>query len=541
MRTIYFFLIGVMFSISGCNFQSKSVNQNYDVVVYGGTSAAVVAAIQAKRMGKSVILVCPDKHLGGMTSGGLGWTDSGLKETVGGISREFYQRLKNYYDKPEAWIYQKPEEYSHYRKEDDAMWVFEPHVAEQTFEKMIAEAGIPVKRDQWLDRDNGVIKDARRILSITMLNGETYKGRVFIDATYEGDLMATSGVSYTTGREANSLYNETLNGVQKERTIYHQFEFPVSPYVVPGDSLSGLVPLVHNGNPGKDGEGDHRIQAYNFRMCLTTVPENSIPFQKPHNYDPQQYELLVRYFEKGWRTIFNKFDPAPNWKTDVNNYGGFSSDYIGMNYAYPEGSYEERQEIIRQHEDYQKGWLWFLANDPRVPEEVHVEINKWGLSKDEFIDNGNWPHQIYVREARRMLSDFVMTELHLRGIEPTPGSVGMGSYNMDSHNTQRYVDEHGNVQNEGDIEINPGGPYHISYRCIVPKAKEATNLLVPVCLSSSHIAYGSIRMEPVFMVLGQSAATAASLAIDGDIAVQEVDYAKLRDILLNDKQVLVLH
>lgn len=540
MRTIFFFLFGVFLTLSACNFQSKNVNQQYDVVVYGGTSAGVVAAIQAKRMGKSVILVCPDKHLGGMTSGGLGWTDSGLKETVGGLSREFYQRLKIYYDKPEAWIYQKPLEYSHYRKEDDAMWVFEPHVAEQTFEKMIAEAEVPVKRDQWLDRHNGVKRDAKQILSITMLSGETYEGRVFIDATYEGDLMATAGISYTTGREANSVYNETLNGVQKERTIYHQFEFPVSPYVIPGDSSSGLVPLVHNGNPGKEGDGDHRIQAYNFRMCLTTVPENSISFEKPDNYDPMQYELLARYFDKGLRKVFNKFDPAPNWKTDVNNYGGFSTDYIGMNYAYPEGSYEERRKIIKQHEDYQKGWLWFLANDPRVPEEVHVEISKWGLSKDEFIDNGHWPHQIYVREARRMLSDFVMTELHLRGIEPTPGSVGMGSYNMDSHNTQRYVDEQGNVRNEGDIEINPGGPYQISYKCIVPKAKEVTNLLVPVCLSSSHIAYGSIRMEPVFMVLGQSAATAASLAIDGNIAVQEVDYDKLSNLLLKDKQVLRL-
>lgn len=540
MRTILFFLVGFMLSFSACNSPLGSNGQKYDVVVYGGTSAGVVAAIQAKRLGKSVILVCPDKHLGGMTSGGLGWTDSGLKETVGGISREFYRRLKNYYDKPEAWIFQKPTEYSHYRKEDDAMWVFEPHVAEQTFEQMIEKAEVPVRRNQWLDRKDGVKKEGRNIVSISMLSGEKYKGRVFIDATYEGDLMAAAGVSYTTGREANSVYNETLNGVQKKRAIYHQFEFPVSPYVIPGDSSSGLVPLVHGGDPGKDGEGDHRIQAYNFRMCLTTVPENSIPFQKPDNYDPMQYELLARYLEKGWRKVFNKFDPAPNWKTDVNNHGGFSTDYIGMNYAYPEASYEERQKIIKQHEDYQKGWLWFLANDPRVPEEIQTEINKWGLSKDEFIDNGHWPHQIYVREARRMVSDFVMTELHLRGVIPTPKSVGMGSYNMDSHNTQRYVDEHGYVRNEGDIEINQGGPYQISYGCIVPKAEEVNNLLVPVCVSSSHIAYGSIRMEPVFMVLGQSAATAASLAIDDDIAVQEVDYKKLKDLLLKDKQVLKL-
>lgn len=541
MRVVSFFFIGFAFFISSCSIDSTQEGKDYDVVVYGGTSAGVSAAIQAKRMGKTVVLVCPDKHLGGMTSGGLGWTDFGRKETVGGFALEFYQELKKHYDNPDAWLYQEASEYSRYRKDDKAMWVFEPHVAEQTFEKLIADAEVPVFRNQWLDREAGVKKDANQIISITMLSGETYKGRIFIDASYEGDLMAAAGISYATGREANEVYNETLNGIQKKRAISHQFEFPVSPYLIPDDPTSGLIPLVHDGNPGEDGEGDHRIQAYNFRMCLTTAPENSIPFPKPENYDATQYELLARYFAKGWRKVFNKFDPAPNWKTDVNNHGGFSTDNIGKNYNYPEGSYEERQIIIKQHEDYQKGFLWFLANDSRVPEEIQTEINRWGLSKDEFIDNGNWPHQIYVREARRMIGDFVMTELHLRGLKPTTKSIGMGSYNMDSHNVQRYVDEDGNVRNEGDIQINPGGPYQISYSSIIPKAEESTNLLVPVCLSSSHIAYGSIRMEPVFMVLGQSAATAASLAIDSEIAVQDVDYTKLKDLLVRDKQVLGLN
>ena len=540
MRIVSFFFIGFVFFITSCSIDSTQAGKDYDVVVYGGTSAGVSAAIQAKRMGKTVVLVCPDKHLGGMTSGGLGWTDFGRKETVGGFALEFYQELKKHYDNPDAWLHQKASEYSRYRKDDKAMWVFEPHVAEQAFEKLIADAGVPVFRNQWLDREAGVKKDANQIISITMLSGETYKGRIFIDASYEGDLMAAAGISYTTGRESNEVYNETLNGVQKERAISHQFDFPVSPYVIPDDPSSGLVPLVHDGNPGEDGEGDHRIQAYNFRMCLTTAPENSIPFPKPENYDATQYELLARYFAKGWRKVFNKFDPAPNWKTDVNNHGGFSTDNIGKNYNYPEGSYEERQIIIKQHEDYQKGYLWFLANDSRVPEEIQMEINRWGLSKDEFIDNGNWPHQIYVREARRMVGDFVMTALHLRGLKPTTKSIGMGSYNMDSHNVQRYVDEDGNVRNEGDIQINPGGPYQISYSSIIPKADESINLLVPVCLSSSHIAYGSIRMEPVFMVLGQSAATAASLAIDAGIGVQDVDYTELKEVLIRDKQVLDL-
>lgn len=511
---------------------------SYDVVVYGCTSAGITAAIQTKRMGRMTVMVCPEAHVGGLTASGLGWTDSGRKEAIGGISREFYRRIKNHYDRPEAWKYQQPDEYSRYRPEDDAMWVFEPHVAEQVYEQMLAEANVPVQRSRYLDRENGVAKQGTRIVSITMRNGETYHGRMFVDATYEGDLMAAAGVSYTVGREANSVYGETLNGVQTARAVKHQFEHRVSPYVVPGDPSSGLLPRIHDGDPGRDGEGDHRVQAYNFRMSLTTVPENRVAFPKPAGYVPMQYELLARYLDAGWREVFNKFDPAPNWKTDTNNHGAFSTDNIGMNYDYPEASYERRREIVKEHEDYQKGLMWFLAYDPRVPEDVRSEMSEWGLAKDEFGDNGHWPHQIYVREARRMVSDFVMTELHVRGSKLTPRSVAMGSYNMDSHNVQRYVDEKGYARNEGDIQIDPGGPYPISYGAIVPKASEATNLLVPVALSSSHIAYGSIRMEPVFMILGQSAATAAIMAIDDGLAVQEVPYDRLKARLLSDGQVL---
>jgi len=517
---------------------SAGVLQTYDVVIYGGTSAAVAAAVQVKRMGKTVVIVCPETHLGGLTAGGLGWTDSGRKEAIGGISREFYQRIKKHYDRPEAWIFQKPEEYSRYRRDDDAMWVFEPRAAEQTFEQLVAEYEIPVHRDQWLKRNGGVKKKGSRIASITMLSGKTYLGTIFIDATYEGDLMAFAGISYHVGRESNEVYDETLNGVQTRNATKHQFEKPVDPYITPGDPGSGLLPRIHAGSPGKEGHGDHRVQAYNYRMCLTKVPENRVPFPKPDNYDPMQYELLARYLDQGWRAIFVKFDPAPNAKTDTNNHGAFSTDNIGMNYDYPEATYERRRKILKEHQDYQKGLMWFLAYDPRVPSDVREKVSRWGLAKDEFTDNDHWPHQIYVREARRMVGDFVMTELHLRKIKPTPKPVGMGSYNMDSHNVQRYVDDNGHARNEGDIQINPGGPYPISYEAIVPKASECTNLLVPVCLSSSHIAYGSIRMEPVFMILGQSAATAAALAIDNNIDVQNVDYATLRARLLADGQVL---
>ena len=521
-----------------CTTFSNSTSQTYDIVIYGGTSAGVATAVQAKRMGKTVVIVCPEKHLGGLTSGGLTWTDSGRKEAVGGIAREFYGRMKKHYDKPESWIYQKPEEYSRYRPDDDAMWVFEPHVAEQGFEELVAEYKIPVYRNEWLKCKGGVKKDGQRITSITMLDGKTYRGRIFIDATYEGDLMATAGVSYHVGREGNDVYGETLNGVQTHNATSHQFEKSVDPYVKPGDPDSGLLPLIHSGSPGIEGSGDKRIQAYNFRMCLTKVTENRVPFPKPDNYDPMQYELLARYLDKGWRAIFAKFDPAPNNKTDTNNHGAFSTDNIGMNYDYPEATYKRRKEILKEHEDYQKGLMWFLAYDPRVPKDVRKKASQWGLAKDEFKDNGHWPHQIYVRESRRMIGDFVTTELHLRKIKPTPKPIGMGSYNMDSHNVQRYVDENGHARNEGDIQINPGGPYPISYGAIVPKASECTNLLVPVCVSSSHIAYGSIRMEPVFMILGQSAATAATLAIDNSIDVQNVDYSKLRSRLLADGQIL---
>jgi hypothetical protein len=516
----------------------------HDVVIYGGTSAGVAAAVQAKAMGKSVVIVSPDKHLGGLTSGGLGWTDSGNKDVIGGVSREFYRRVKKHYDRPEAWVHQKPEQYSHYRKNEDAMWVFEPHVAEQTYDAWVKELDIPVVRDAWLDRapGKGVTKDGQRITAITTLDGRTFTGRMFIDATYEGDLMAAAGVTYTTGREPNSKYGETLNGVQKARAHSHQFTNKVDPYVVPGDPQSGLLPRLHGGDPGEDGQGDNRIQAYNFRTCLTNVAANRVAFPKPDGYDPLQYELLLRDLVAGSRHVFGKFDPAPNGKTDTNNHGSFSTDNIGMNYDYPDATYDRRREIVKEHEQYQKGFYYFICNDPRVPADVRKKMNQWGLSKDEFTDHDNWPHQIYVREARRMVGDVVVTEQHLRRTTPTTDSVGMGSYNMDSHNVQRYVardaDGKAYARNEGDIQVAPGGPYPISYRAIVPKTGESENLLVPVCVSSSHIAYGSIRMEPVFMVLGQSAATAACMALDDNTPVQKVPYVKLKARLQADGQVL---
>ena len=522
--------------------------ETYDVVVYGGTSAGVIAAVQAKRMGKSVIVVGPDVHLGGLSSGGLGYTDTGNKAVIGGLARNFYHRVWMEYQKSETWKWQKPDAFGNkgqgtvaMDKDERTMWIFEPSVAEKVFEDYVKEFGLSVLRDEWLDRAQGVRLVDGRIAEITMLSGKKFAGKMFIDATYEGDLLAAAGVSYHVGREANATYGEEWNGNQVG-ILHHGHHFgavkkPISAYKIPGDPSSGLLPRISAEPPGVRGEGDKRVQAYCYRWCATDHPDNRIPFPKPANYDASQYELLVRVLDAGWRQTFHKFDLLPNRKTDTNNHGPFSFDNIGMNYDYPEATYARRQEILNEHRTYQQGLLWFLANDPRVPADVRDEANRWGLPKDEFKDNGHWPHQIYVREARRMVGAFVMTENELTKKKPTPDSVGMGSYTIDSHNVRRYVTPEGNVQNEGDIGV-PISPYSIAYGALVPKRGEIANLFAPVACSATHIAYGSIRMEPVFMILGQSAATAAALAIDGNLAVQDVPYATLRARLLEDGQVL---
>ncbi|SMG30372.1 FAD-dependent oxidoreductase [Arenibacter troitsensis] len=547
-RITNFTLALVILGFTGCrlsNEKSKPV-ATADIIIYGGTSAAISAAVEAKRSGKSVIVVSPDIHLGGLSSGGLGYTDTGDKSVIGGLAREFYHRVWLHYNTSEAWNWQKKEEYGNQGQgtpamdgENRTMWIFEPHVAEKVFEDMVAEEQIRVDRDEWLDREKGVEMKDGKIVSITTLSGKTYTGKMFLDATYEGDLMAAAGVSYHVGREGKEVYGEEWNGVQTGVLHHkHWFEADISPYVVPGDPSSGLLPRVSGEDPGERHSGDNKIQAYCFRLCMSNYPDNRIPFPKPEDYDPMNYELLARSLETGRKDWFEKFDAIPNHKTDTNNHGPLSSDNIGMNYDYPEAGYERRKEIIKEHENYQKGLLWFVANDPRIPEDIQTEMQKWGLAKDEFKDNGNWPHQIYVREARRMIGDFVMTENELLKKSPTPKPIGMGSYTMDSHNVQRYVKPDGFVQNEGDIGVSTNGPYTISYGSLVSKKEDCKNLLVPVCLSSSHIAFGSIRMEPVFMILGQSAAAAAVLAIDENTVVQDVDYNKLKDVLLAKGQIL---
>ena len=521
--------------------EATSKTATADVVIYGGTSAGIAAAVQVSRMGHSVVLIEPGKHIGGLTSGGLGFTDSGDNRVIGGISREFYQKIRKHYDDPKAWVYEKASGYSRYRAGEDAMWTFEPKVADAVFHEMLKEARVTVVMEERLDRKSGVKRESDRVTSIAMESGRIFYGKQFIDATYEGDLMASAKVRYTVGREANSQYGETLNGNQvKGNTHNHRFVKNVDPFVVPGDASSGLLSGIESTGPGEEGAADHRVQAYCFRMCMSNVEANRVPFPKPDNYDERRYELLFRNFEAGDLRFPMKPDMMPNGKTDTNNNCAFSTDYLGANYHYPDADYAGRAAIIRDHEDYQKGLMWSLANHPRVPESIRREMAKWGLAKDEFIDSGNWPHQLYIREARRMVSDYVVSELDCRRVRIAEDSVGLGSYNMDSHNVRRFVTAEGYVQNEGDLQVSPGGPYLISYRAIVPAHHQVRNLSVPVCLSSTHIAYGSIRMEPVFMILGQSAATAAVLAMETNVDLQSLPYASLRERMLQDGQVLDL-
>jgi hypothetical protein len=497
-----------------------------DICIYGGTAAGVIAAYAAEKCGKTVILIELGKMLGGMTTGGLGQTDIGNKQAITGLSRKFYRNVGERYGMEEEWK-------------------FEPHVAMEVLQGYIKSGKINVLYQQQIFKLN---KSGKTIQSILVKDPSKPKSqsteitaKQFIDCTYEGDLLGKSGVSYTVGREDNKQYNEQVNGYllaeYHKRSGGHQFPDGVSPYKIPGDLSSGLLWGISDDKPVPAGTGDKRIQAYNFRICLTDSAENRIPIARTRDYDPAKYELLVRLFaaQPSMRKINNYFiwSHMPNRKTDINNGGSFSTDMIGMNYGWPEGSFEERKKIFDAHVSYTKGLLYFFKSDKRVPEELREFVHNWGYPKDEYQQYGNFTPQLYVREARRMVGDYVMTEHNCRGEKKVTDGVGMAAYTMDSHNCQRIV-ENGMVKNEGNVEVGGFPPYPVSYRSLIPKQDECTNLLVPVCLSATHIAYGSIRMEPVFMVLAQSAAMAASMAIDGKVPVQQIDVSKLQQWLQDD-------
>lgn len=491
-----------------------------DVIVFGASSAGVIAAYTAKMKGKSVLILEPGHHLGGLSSGGLGQTDIGNKYAITGLSRDFYQRIGAHYGKMEQWT-------------------FEPHVAKSIFQEYVDKAGLKVEYGRQLESTSLTEKTITSIQVKDIDTGtiENYRAKVFIDCTYEGDLMAQAGVSYTVGRESNDTYGENWNGVQLMDK--HQFMDGIDPYMEKGNPESGLLWGISDTELAPKGSGDELVQAYNFRLCLTDSVENQIPITKPAGYDASEFELLLRYIEKKQPKELNwalmHIQPMPGRKTDINNSGPFSTDYIGANHNYPDATYEEREAIFKEHKRYTESFLYFLGNDPRVPEHLRNEMKSWGYPKDEYVDSNNFTPQLYVREARRMVSDYVMTEKHCVGEIVAEDGIGMAAYTMDSHNTQRLV-VGGMVKNEGDVQEGLGGlpPYPISYRSIVPKQAECTNLLVPVCHSASHIAFGSIRMEPVFMVLGQSAGLAASMAIDHGNNVHKVPVTGLQNNLKTD-------
>jgi len=483
-----------------------------DLCVFSGNSGGIIAAIAAKRKGLSVALLEPGYHLGGLTTGGLGLTDIGNKFAIGGLSREFYKRVGAKYGVSENWC-------------------FEPHVATEVYEEWLAEEGIECHFESFLSTVE--MKDGR-IQKIHTENGLTVSAKQFIDASYEGDLMAKAGVSYTVGRESNATYGETYNGEQAMET--NQFKLDVDPYQIEGDPSSGLLPGI-DPEPYKPGAGDKRVQAYNFRLCLTDDPEKCIPFTEPEGYQRKDYELLIRYCEAGHIPVFNKFDSLINGKYDMNNHGAVSTDYIGMNYDFPEADYATREKIFQQHVKWVKGLMWFWMSDSAVNESFKERYRKFGWSNEDFTETGGFSQALYIREARRMVGQLVMTEHHCQGDEVVDDPISLAAYTMDSHNCRRVVID-GKVRNEGDVQVHSGPPYPVSYRCIIPKRGECSNLYVPFCISASHIAFGSIRMEPVFMIMSESAVEAAALAIELDLDSQDVPYSQLKPRLEAAKQVI---
>lgn len=516
MRKYLLPLIALVAAIS-CNSQKTE----YDLCIYGGSASGVMAAYSAAQMGLDVLVIEPSERIGGLTTGGLSFTDIGNKQVVKGVALQFYRRLGEHYGNLEQWV-------------------FEPSVAHKILLDYLDHKNIDVVKGYHIcDAE----MDGTKILSLTVAGGEnsadtlSYNAKWFIDASYEGDLMAKSGVSYRTGREDCSEYGETWNGVHMRHL--HQFPDGVDPYVIPGDPSSGLLWGISEGTLAAQGSGDNLIQAYNYRICLTDNPDNRIPIEKPENYDPSKYELLLRVYDAQphMREINQYFiwSIGPNRKTDVNNRGAFSTDMIGANHNYPEATWEERQEIIKAHKEYTLGLLYFVATDPRVPAEIQNFVKEWGLPKDEYVEHGNWTPQLYVRECRRMVGEYVATQADCDNKVIAPEGIAYAAYTMDSHNTQRIVIEKDGkkmVKNEGDVEIGGGMPYPISYRSLTPKREECTNLLVPICCSASHIAYGSIRMEPVFMCMGQAAGMAIALADQQGLErVQDVNYMDINDIM----------
>lgn len=493
---------------------AESTPRRYDVVVYAATASGAVAAIAAAEEGMRVALLEPGRHVGGVVSGGLGRTDYGNQSVIGGLALEFFERVGKHYNQPVTWF-------------------FEPHVAETVFTEWLREAGVDIFFEHRVD---SIQKEGTRIVSLKTNNGALFAASVFIDASYEGDLLPRAGVSYRVGREGREEFGESFGGRLEISAWPVQF-----PPISANDEQGKLLPLIYGGDPGRPGDADFKVQTYNFRLCLTHRKDNQVPFPRPPHYNPRRYELLKRDLALRGRD-FNLhslmiMSSLPNDKVDVNHGASVSTCYIGANWEYPEADYRRRQEIWEDHKHYTQGFLYFLAHDPSVPKHIQDEINQWGLCRDEFVDTEHWPHQLYIREARRMVGAYFMTEHDLKTSRTKFDSIGMGSYSIDSHHVQRFVSPDGTVVNEGNTNY-PVRPYEIPYRALLPRPQECENLLVTVSMSGTHAAYSSIRMEPQYMIMGHSAGVASAMAVKDSVRVQEVDIRKLQHRLKEQKQVL---
>jgi len=526
LRFLAFLL--TLFSLSGWGEKPATLRTSADLVVYGATASGIMTAYTAAREGLQVILLEPTGHIGGMVTGGLSATDLGHFQIIGGYARDFYMQAAEHYDRHDL--------------NESQNWYSEPHVDEDIFRSWLQQSGVHLHLHERLQERHAVVKDGSRILSIETEGHHRWSAQVFADCSYEGDLMAQSGISYVVGREGATEYDESLAGV-RAKTPQHQFRWQVSGW----SSSHHLLPGVDPGPLDPPGAPDRKVQAYNYRLILTDDPTNKLPWAKPAGYDPKQFALLARYLESfeahtGRSPVLHDvMNPVaiPNHKADFNNNGPFSTDYLGKSWQYPDGSYALRRRIAADHMRYTQGFIYFLSRDPRVPESLREEMDRWGLPKDEFSDTAHWPDQLYIREGRRMRGEYVMHQSDLQAEKEKPDSIGMGSYNSDSHNVQRIVLADGSVQNEGDVQV-PVKPYEIPYRVMVPQATQATNLLVPVCFSATHVAYSSLRMEPQYMIIGQAAGTAAALAVNTRSTVQAVDIDQLQQHLLKAHAILHL-
>jgi FAD dependent oxidoreductase len=522
-----FFLFFLSLIVAAQNLHA-SPDSPTDLLVYGGTAAGVMTAYSAAKLGLHAVLIEPSAHLGGMVSGGLSATDLGHFQIIGGYARAFYMKAATHYGVKDL--------------DRAANWLSEPHVGEGILNDMLREAGVTVVLNHRIREHGGVTTNKRRVVKLFTQDGRAWTAKVFADCSYEGDLMGQSGVHYTWGRESSLEYGESLAGV-RSYTPAHQFVWPLPAY----DEQHHLFPEIDPGPLAEAGLGDKKVQAYNFRPILTNDPANRLPFLCPEGYDRARFALLIRYLEefpqhRGRAPKLKDFFNAvliPNHKADFNNNGPISTDYIGHSWSYPEASFAEKRAIALAHLQYTEALFYFLSHDKSVPELMRAEINQWGLPKDEFQDTHHWSRQLYIREARRMRGAYVVRQSDLQSERTKPDSIGMGSYNSDSHNIQRVAMPDGTVKNEGDVQV-PVQPYEIPYRSITPQRSQAENLLVPVCLSATHVAYSSVRMEPQYMIIGQAAGVAATLAIRKQVAVQDVSIPDLQRELRKEGAILHL-